>query len=128
MVVTFRARTYAESDSRLALLVPGGGEDRVLKVTELRSARTVQDRWHQRQRQPAPHLQLLRETAAEEVPCARTIAGNLAQRAFRRPLQAGEVDNLMQAYTSARNGRSFDEGVRGLVTRILASPDFLVSR
>ncbi|MBK6674811.1 MAG: hypothetical protein IPG49_15635 [Proteobacteria bacterium] len=33
VVVTFRARSHAESDSRLALLVPGGGEDRVLKVT-----------------------------------------------------------------------------------------------
>jgi hypothetical protein len=30
--VTFRARTYAEDDARLASLVPGGGEDRVLKV------------------------------------------------------------------------------------------------
>jgi hypothetical protein len=28
VVVTFRARSYAESDSRLALLIPGGGEDR----------------------------------------------------------------------------------------------------
>ncbi len=32
VVVTFRARTMAESDARLASLVPGGGEDRVLSV------------------------------------------------------------------------------------------------
>ncbi len=32
VVVTFRARSYAESDARLQALVPGGGEERVLKV------------------------------------------------------------------------------------------------
>ncbi|MEJ0100788.1 MAG: DUF1592 domain-containing protein [Pseudomonadota bacterium] len=125
VVVTFRARTYAESDSRLALLVPGGGEDRVLKVTnfEVRGpfkTDGISDNAARRR-----IFSCYAKTAAEEMPCARTIATNLAQRAFRRPLQAGEVDNLMKAYTAARAGKNFDEGVRGLVTRILASPDFL---
>jgi hypothetical protein len=31
----------------------------------------------------------------------------------------------MQAYTAARTGRTFDDGIRAALTRILASPDFL---
>jgi hypothetical protein len=125
VVVTFRARSYAESDSRLALLIPGGGEDRVLKITnfEVRgpfktdgvSSNASRDRI----------FTCYPKSTAEEMPCARSIAGDMARRAFRRPLRDGEVDNLLQAYTGARKGKSFDEGVRGLVTRILASPDFL---
>ncbi|HXC59018.1 MAG TPA: DUF1592 domain-containing protein, partial [Steroidobacteraceae bacterium] len=125
VVVTFRARTFAESDSRLALLVPGGGEDRVLKVTsfEVRGpfkTDGVSD--------SAPRRKIFAcypKTAAEEKPCAEQITANIARRAFRRPLLDGEVGNLMQAYTAARQGKSFDEGIRGVVTRILASPDFL---
>jgi hypothetical protein len=125
VAVTFRARSYAESDQRLALLIPGGGEDRVLKVTtfEIRGPfRTegVSDSPSRRR-----IFSCYPKGAAEELPCARAIAADLARRAFRRPLQQGEVDRLMAAYTSARNGKSFDEGVRGLLTRILASPDFL---
>jgi len=32
---------------------------------------------------------------------------------------------MLKAFASAREGRSFDEGIRGGLTRILASPDFL---
>jgi len=125
VAVTFRARSYAESDQRLQLLVPGGGEDRILKVQsfEIRGpfkTSGVSDT-ESRDRIFSCHP----KQASEEVPCAREIAGDLARRAFRRPLFDGEVDNLLQAYTTARAGKNFDEGVRGLVTRILASPDFL---
>jgi hypothetical protein len=65
------------------------------------------------------------KTAADEQPCAEQIAGQFARRAFRRPLREGEVAGLMQAFTAARADASFDHGVRALLTRILASPDFL---
>jgi hypothetical protein len=125
VVVTFRARTYAESDARLASLVPGGGEERVLKVNsfEIRgpfSTSGVSDTASRRR-----IFSCYPKSAAEEQPCATQIAANIGRRAFRRPLRDGEVGNLMQAYATARAGKSFDEGVRGLVTRILASPDFL---
>jgi hypothetical protein len=125
VAVTFRARTYAESDARLASLVPGGGEERVLKVNsfEIRgpfSTSGVSDTASRRR-----IFSCYPKSAAEEQPCAEQIAANIARRAFRRPLRDGEVGNLVQAYATARAGRSFDEGVRGLVTRILASPDFL---
>ncbi len=125
VAVTFRARSYAESDSRLQLLVPGGGEDRVLKVNsfEIRGPFKTDGVSETASRQRI--FTCYPASAAEELPCARRIAGSIARRAFRRPLRDGEVDNLLQAYTRERAGRSFDEGVRGLITRILASPDFL---
>ena len=125
VVVTFRARSYAESDSRLALLVPGGGEDRVLKVTnfEIRGPFKTDGVSDSGSRKRI--FSCYPKTPAEEKACAEQITSTLARRAFRRPLREGEVANLMQAYTASRQGRSFDEGIRGVVTRVLASPDFL---
>jgi hypothetical protein len=125
VVVTFRARSFAESDARLQSLVPGGGEERVLKVNsfEVRgpfSTRGVSETASRRR-----IFSCYPKSAAEEKPCAEQIVATVARRAFRRPLRTGEIDNLMQAYVTAREGKSFDEGVRGVLTRILASPDFL---
>src|SRR5690606_14036157 len=125
VVVTFRARSYAESEARLASLIPGGGEERVLKVNtfEIRGPFTAAGVSETPSRQRI--FSCYPASEAEEAACATQIASRLARRAFRRPLRDGEVTNLMQAFTAARAGTSFDQGVRGLVTRILASPDFL---
>ncbi len=58
VAVTFRGRSFAESDARLAALVPGGGEERVLKVQQHRDPRAVQGRWRQRLAEPQAHLHL----------------------------------------------------------------------
>ncbi len=125
VVVTFRARSYAESDARLASLIPGGGEERVLKVNsfEIRGPFTTAGVSDTPSRQRI--FTCYPKSVAEEQGCAEQIAANIARRAFRRPLREGEVEHLMQAFHSTRKDTSFDQGVRGLVTRILASPDFL---
>jgi hypothetical protein len=125
VVVTFRARSHAESDQRLVALIPGGGEERVLKVNsfEIRGPFTtagVSDTPSRRR-----IFSCYPKVVAEEQACAAQIAGEIGRRAFRRPLRAGEVDALMRAFTAARTDNSFDHGVRALLTRILASPDFL---
>ncbi|HWL61254.1 MAG TPA: DUF1592 domain-containing protein [Steroidobacteraceae bacterium] len=125
VVVTFRARSYAESDARLASLIPGGGEERVLKVNsfEIRGPFTTAGVSDTPSRQRI--FTCYPKSVAEEQACAEKIAANIARRAFRRPLREGEVEHLMQAFHSTRRDTSFDQGVRGLLTRILASPDFL---
>ncbi|MEO6079179.1 MAG: DUF1592 domain-containing protein [Steroidobacteraceae bacterium] len=125
VLVTFRARTYAESDARLQSLVPGGGEDRVLKVTSFEVRGPFRTNGVSETASRRRIFSCYPATAAEEKPCAEKIVATIAKRAFRRPLGAGEVDNLMQAYVTARTGKNFDEGMRGALTRILASPDFL---
>ena len=63
--------------------------------------------------------------AADETACARRIATNLATRAFRRPATTADVNILMQFYRSGREEGSFDEGIEMMLSRILASPQFV---
>ncbi len=66
------------------------------------------------------------ETEAEERGCAQRIAATLARRAFRRPVDQGDIDRLMPFFDAGRKtGGNFDTGVEQLVTAVLASPDFL---
>jgi hypothetical protein len=61
-----------------------------------------------------------------EPACARQITGNLARRAFRRPVTAEEMNRLMPFYeTERREGGSFDRGIEQVVAAILVSPQFL---
>ena len=65
-------------------------------------------------------------TPAEEEPCARRIIGELAASAYRRPVDAEEVDGMMQFYRSGDERGGFEEGVRGALEAILSSPFFVL--
>jgi mono/diheme cytochrome c family protein len=58
--------------------------------------------------------------------CTRKIVSDLAHRAFRRPVEAAEVDGLTAIVTNAQQrGRSFEQALSLAVQTILVSPDFL---
>jgi mono/diheme cytochrome c family protein len=61
----------------------------------------------------------------DEEPCAKEILSALARRAYRRPLDAGEVQALLAYYKEGRASGSFDAGVQLAVQKVLVSPDFL---
>jgi mono/diheme cytochrome c family protein len=62
--------------------------------------------------------------AAEEQACARKILSNLAHRAYRRPVGADDMTQLLALYKGgAQNG--FESGVRLALQKILVSPEFL---
>jgi hypothetical protein len=61
----------------------------------------------------------------DEEACATRIITTLARRAYRRPITKGEIPSLMIPYRSGRNTRSFEDGIRLALQRILVSPDFL---
>jgi hypothetical protein len=73
--------------------------------------------------------------SGEERPCARQIITRLGGEAYRRPLNAGEIDRLMPFYEKGAGragvaggpGRAggFESGVRSAVEAILASPHFI---
>ncbi|MEY2854968.1 MAG: hypothetical protein RL030_2100 [Pseudomonadota bacterium] len=66
------------------------------------------------------------KTAAEEQPCAESIARHLATQAFRRPVTDADVQVLMKFYALGRSeAGGFDSGITELVTAVLSSPDFL---
>ncbi|MDR2214046.1 MAG: DUF1592 domain-containing protein, partial [Pseudomonadales bacterium] len=61
---------------------------------------------------------------AEEMPCAREIAENLALRAYRRPVDADSLDVLMAFFAKGR-AVDFDTGIQYVVARLLVDPKFI---
>ena len=64
-------------------------------------------------------------TAGEELPCAREILSALARRAYRRPVQAADVDALLGFYEAGRLEGGFDTGIQFALERLLVDPEFL---
>jgi cytochrome c553 len=61
----------------------------------------------------------------EERSCARTIVSRLASEAYRRPLNAGEIDRLMPFYEKGASKGGFESGIGSALEAILASPYFI---
>jgi hypothetical protein len=65
-------------------------------------------------------------SAADEPACAEQILSSLARRAFRRPVNADDIQASLAFYNDARaEGGNFDDGIRAAVSRMLVSPWFL---
>ena len=62
---------------------------------------------------------------AEETACARTILGNIARRAYRRPVTDEDMAQVMSLYEAGRRKGTFDAGIEQGLRLILASPKFL---
>ncbi|MDX2021388.1 MAG: DUF1592 domain-containing protein [Deltaproteobacteria bacterium] len=60
-----------------------------------------------------------------EMTCAQTFVRDFGKRAYRRPLLAAEETSLMGTYTKGRQTGDFKNGLRLVITRLLASPHFL---
>ena len=65
-------------------------------------------------------------TEAEEEACATDIISTLTRRAFRRPVRPGDLELFMGFYQDGRERGTFDDGIELALTRLLASPQFLV--
>ena len=64
-------------------------------------------------------------TGGEAAACARRILGALARRAYRRPVDEGDVATLLDFYERGRAEGGFDKGIQFALERLLADPDFL---
>ncbi len=62
---------------------------------------------------------------AEETACAGRILGRLARRAYRRPVDSGDVDALLDFYRAGRRDGGFDDGIQFALERMLVDPEFL---
>ncbi len=126
--VAFRRRTFAESDDQLQQFAPGGGQDRQYRVSSFqlqgpfnpKGLATTPSR--QRIFACRPPAGAAREAQAA---CARQVVSSLARRAYRRPVTAEDVGELMRYYDDASKAGGFEEGVRSALTGMLASPFFL---
>ncbi|HEY0962664.1 MAG TPA: DUF1592 domain-containing protein [Pseudomonadales bacterium] len=62
---------------------------------------------------------------ADEENCARQILGDLAYRAYRRPVSDKAMDTIMAFYRDGREQRDFETGVQYGLARILVDPMFV---
>src|SRR5690606_22957034 len=62
---------------------------------------------------------------ADEDTWARALIEGLATRAYRRPLPAGEADELFELRLAIRDETDFATSIAAVIEAILQSPDFL---
>ena len=123
--VTFLRRTFAESDDRIEIFVPGGGQDRIYRISSFQvsgpfNASGLSDT-PSRERIFTCHP----DRGDDAEACAEEIISSLGARAFRRPLAETDLTRLLQYYRDGARAGGFEEGIRSAVTGVLASPNFL---
>ena len=64
-------------------------------------------------------------SASADEPCATRILSTLARRAYRRPVQARDVDQLLAFYRKGVSEAGFEAGIQFALERLLVDPDFL---
>jgi hypothetical protein len=65
-------------------------------------------------------------TAANEAACAKTVVESFVPRIFRRPLEAGDVEDFAQVFQSVRmGGSSFSSSLAAVLEVAFQSPEFL---
>jgi hypothetical protein len=65
------------------------------------------------------------DASPDEEACAREILSSLARQAYRRPVEPGDLETLVDFYRAGRSDDSFDAGIQLALERLLISPDFL---
>jgi len=123
--VTFLARTFAENDGRLSSLAPGGGQERLPRISgfEISGPFSPSGLAETPSRKHIFTCYPGEETQQE--PCANEILTTLARRAFRRPVTDADVAPLLQFYRAGKEEGGFEGGIRAALTKILSSPSFL---
>jgi hypothetical protein len=125
VAVAFLHRTFAESDDRLYQQLPGGGQDRILRLGNFE----VKGPFSTTGISETPSRKKIfichPASASDEDACAEKIITVLAREAYRRPVTEGDMKLLMKFYRTGRKEKDFDTGIREVVTAVLASPFFL---
>ena len=65
-------------------------------------------------------------SAEQEEPCAKQILTTLVRRAYRRPVDAQDMEWVLGFYQEGRREGTFQDGIELALRRILTSPQFLV--
>jgi mono/diheme cytochrome c family protein len=126
--VTFKRRTFAESDDQLQLFAPGGGQDRLYRVSSFQLRGPFEAKGLSQTPSRARIFSCRPGDAAgsdAQAACAKQIISSLATRAYRRPVAAEDVNELFAYYEDGIKAGGFESGVRSAITGMLASPFFL---
>ena len=123
--VTFRHRSFAESDRHLHSLVPGGGQDSVLTLNLVEVFGPVNVTGMSSTPSRVKIFSCYPDAAAEEPSCARQIVTDLAHEAFRGSFSGEDVPRLMRLYEDGTDKGGFEEGIKYALSGVLAHPKFL---
>ena len=123
--VGFRHRTFAQSDDRFQEFIPGGGQDRMYRVTKFEIKGPFNPTGLSSTRSRERIFSCHPDDGAETSLCAEQIISRLAGQAYRRPLAEQDLIELLDYYRDGEAAGGFEEGIRSAVTGILASPYFL---
>src|SRR6185312_8843533 len=107
-------------DDQLQQFTPVGGQDRMYRVNSVQ----VQGPCNAKGLSPTPSREKTFVCREQTEACAKTIVATIARRAYRRPVTAQDVTELMAYYNDGAK-ESFETGIRGALTGMLASPFFL---
>jgi mono/diheme cytochrome c family protein len=123
--VAFKRKTFAESDDELQMFVPGGGQDRMYRVSSFQ----ILGPFNVKGLSSTPSRDRIftchPDKADAQAACAKQIITTLARRAYRRPVSDEDVTELIAYYQDGVKDGSFENGIRSAITGILASPFFL---
>jgi hypothetical protein len=125
LAVTFVHRSFAESDERTRTAALEGGQERIqaAHALQIRGPFGVVGLGDSPSREK---IFVCRPSdTPDERPCALEIVRNLAERAFRRPVDDSDLDGLMAFYDAGFQEGGFEIGVRDALSAVLASPHFL---
>ncbi|HEX4999224.1 MAG TPA: DUF1592 domain-containing protein [Terriglobia bacterium] len=123
--VTFKHRTFAESDDQLQMFAPGGGQDRLYRIPSFQ----LQGPFNAKGLSSTPSRERIfschPDKGAAPAACAKEIISAFAKRAYRRPVNDQDVKELLVYYDEGFKKAGFEEGIRNAITGALASPFFL---
>lgn len=125
VTVTFLQRSFAESDERTPVSPLEGGQERVQKVHALQVRGPLEVTGMSESPTRKKIFTCYPREIAEETACAQQIITNLAERAFRRPLENEDLDSLMAFYANSRQAGDFESGIKEALSAILVSPHFI---
>jgi mono/diheme cytochrome c family protein len=123
--VAFKRKSFAESDDELETYVPGGGQDRMYRVSSFQ----ILGPYNAKGLSPTPSRQRIftchPDKPEAQPACAKQIISNLARPAYRRPVTDDDIKELLAYYDDGVKQSGFENGIRSAITGILASPFFL---
>jgi hypothetical protein len=124
LAVTFVHRSFAESDERTRTIALEGGQERIqaAHALEIRGPLSVSGLSDSASREK---VFICRPTETPDRACAIEIVTNLAERAFRRPIDDADLDGLMAFYDAGVAQGGFEAGIRDALSAVLASPHFI---
>ncbi|MDT8398137.1 MAG: DUF1592 domain-containing protein [Pseudomonadales bacterium] len=123
--VAFIARSFAESDEFLHDLGINRGIGRIARARSLEIVGPLTTNGVIATPSRRQVMSCEPATSAEELPCARQILGDIAKKAYRRPISDADLAAPLQFYRDGRETGSFEDGIKNALMAVLTSPKFL---